>query len=89
MCVKQIDNCHLNATCINSLGSFECQCKNGFEGNGTVCKDVNECSAGTHNCHYYATCYNLISSFQCSCNKGYNGNGTVCKDLNECSLGTQ
>lgn len=30
--------CHLNALCANTDGSFECTCKEGYDGNGTYCK---------------------------------------------------
>ena len=29
--------CHVNAMCFDNEGSFVCQCKNGFTGNGFVC----------------------------------------------------
>lgn len=31
------DNCSLNANCINLIGSFKCQCRPGFQGDGYVC----------------------------------------------------
>ena len=31
-------NCHQEAKCINSFGSFKCECKEGFEGDGFECK---------------------------------------------------
>ena len=43
-------NCHANADCLNTDGSFECSCKDGYEGDGNVCDDVNECQGwGYHN----------------------------------------
>ncbi|XP_052804943.1 uncharacterized protein LOC128234628 [Mya arenaria] len=37
--------CDGNATCVNTIGSFVCTCKNGFAGNGE------ECKALPRNCH--------------------------------------
>ena len=31
------NDCHINASCINSVGSFECICTDGFVGNGVNC----------------------------------------------------
>ena len=35
-CAEDRDNCHDNATCINTMGSFECVCLPGFTGDGVV-----------------------------------------------------
>ena len=32
-----MNNCHSNATCTNTEGSYTCVCKSGFSGNGTSC----------------------------------------------------
>ncbi|KAF6024532.1 NID2 [Bugula neritina] len=38
-CAEDKHGCHINAACINTEGSFTCQCKHGFLGNGrTVCE---------------------------------------------------
>jgi len=36
-CVTNNNNCHQNATCGNTVGSFTCSCNNGFTGDGTNC----------------------------------------------------
>ena len=36
-CELGIDNCHVNATCTDVIGSFVCTCNNGFDGNGVDC----------------------------------------------------
>ena len=30
-------SCHVNADCVDTQGSYECHCKEGFFGNGTLC----------------------------------------------------
>ncbi len=52
-CFEKMDDCHQesNATCENTDGSFDCSCREGFEGNGTVCD-------GTHVITNRITCYN-------------------------------
>ena len=36
-CTEGIDNCHQQAMCQNTDGSFNCYCNNGWTGNGTHC----------------------------------------------------
>ena len=48
-CQENTDNCHNNATCSNNEGSFDCQCIQGYTGDGTDCAgtvqvDRNICS---------------------------------------------
>eukprot|EP00961_Rhodomonas_salina_P297775 3937488-Rhodomonas_salina.1 len=70
------------ASCNNTNGSFACLCSPGYEGDGTVCKDVDECAEGVHTCHATANCNNTAGSFGCSCNAGFQGDGTSsCRDL--------
>ena len=40
-CTKGIDHCHVNVTCNNTEGSYNCSCKNGFTGDGFVCEGEN------------------------------------------------
>ena len=36
-CLLGEHNCHVNATCINTMSTFQCKCKRGFSGKGTMC----------------------------------------------------
>jgi hypothetical protein len=36
-CVKGTHNCHVNADCANTEGSFTCTCKTNYSGNGVTC----------------------------------------------------
>ena len=37
-CEDGTGNCHGNATCTNTMGSFGCTCNSGFSGNGESCQ---------------------------------------------------
>ena len=67
------DPCHTNANCSNNRGSYSCQCKIGFRGDGAQCKDVDECDGNP--CHVDAECNNTIGSYFCKCKPGFEGNG--------------
>ena len=83
-CEKELDDCHPDAVCTNTVGSFECSCPTGFRGDGTNCIDINECVEETDNCHQFADCMNTKGLFDCSCLTGFEGNGVNCVDINEC-----
>lgn len=44
------NNCSAMASCSNSFSSFICTCNSGFQGNGYVCTDIDECASNVHNC---------------------------------------
>ncbi|XP_022805413.1 signal peptide, CUB and EGF-like domain-containing protein 2, partial [Stylophora pistillata] len=77
-CADRINPCDVYAECNNTLGSYNCTCKDGFHGNGTYCSDSNECSEGTHGCDMNADCNNTLGSYKCTCKDGFKGNGTKC-----------
>ena len=33
-CERGLDNCDVNAACMNTVGSYDCMCNTGFEGSG-------------------------------------------------------
>ena len=37
LCDFGFADCHDNATCIDREGGYDCQCNNGYTGNGTHC----------------------------------------------------
>ena len=85
--VEESNNCNVHATCVNTVGAFNCTCKDGFTGNGTACTDIDECTVADDNdCHVHATCANSVGSFTCTCKDGFAGNGRTCIDIDECKL---
>ena len=36
-CIEESNTCHANATCINTIGSFSCDCDTGYTGDGEYC----------------------------------------------------
>ena len=37
-CTAESSPCDENANCTNTVGSYNCICKQGFSGNGTICQ---------------------------------------------------
>ena len=77
-----LHNCDETQICINSIGSFTCDCHPGFELNfsKTKCVDQNECKSSTHSCNTTTSyCHNLLGSYSCECKLGFEKAGTVCE----------
>uniref|UniRef100_A0A7M5WWI0 Uncharacterized protein n=1 Tax=Clytia hemisphaerica TaxID=252671 RepID=A0A7M5WWI0_9CNID len=71
-------------TCINSFGSFQCICEEGYQKIDEVtCKDINECSSNATNIVKCGQiCTNTPGAYNCSCKDGYflyTGNQTLNK----------
>ncbi|XP_053097505.1 fibrillin-2 isoform X2 [Pangasianodon hypophthalmus] len=83
-CVENPGICH-NGHCINTDGSFRCECSTGYTLNytGMHCVDVDECALGSP-CGN-GTCTNVMGSFECNCEEGFEpGPMMTCEDINEC-----
>ncbi|XP_075972498.1 cubilin homolog [Anticarsia gemmatalis] len=75
--------------CINLPGSFRCgQCPAGYEGDGYVCYDIDECLTVTNGgCSPLVTCHNTIGSRICGlCPTGYQGDGVTCTYKGSCNI---
>ena len=77
-CVEDSHNCHEDADCSNTEGSFTCACNAGYEDDtsapstavGTQCIDTDECASSVSDCDASATCNNTVGSFVCTCPAG-------------------
>ncbi|XP_065178731.1 uncharacterized protein LOC135809326 [Sycon ciliatum] len=76
---ETLHDCHRDARCNNSVGSYTCSCLTGYAGNGTYCENIDECSSDLHNCHQDAICTDTMGTFNCHCKTGYTGNTTHCE----------
>lgn len=78
-------SCSPNATCDEQART--CTCNEGYDGDGLLCEDVDECAAASFPCLTGSTCLNKPGSFQCICGSGYEIVGSACLDIDECSRG--
>ncbi|KAL3865813.1 hypothetical protein ACJMK2_043163, partial [Sinanodonta woodiana] len=83
-CLFNPDLCK-NGRCINTDGSFRCECDPGYvvDSTGSTCIDNDECQVRSM-CGN-GTCSNTVGSFHCTCGPGFApGPKEVCEDENEC-----
>lgn len=88
-----INNCDKsNSFCVNLVGSYECECKQGFTRSiQHQCIDIDECEnrytkyvhSAINDCHEDAKCINTYGSYKCVCQTGFYGNGSFCEGITE------
>ncbi|KAM4587188.1 stabilin-1 [Odontesthes bonariensis] len=81
---EECRRCHAQADCVPPAG---CQCKAGFEGNGTFCSPEpppDLCSEYNGGCHTDAQCIQTGLAVNCTCRGGYQGDGVSCEPVNRC-----
>ena len=85
-----VDECELGthtcsplANCLNQPGGFECECQEGYEGNGLTCRDIDECASGSTCDRTSERCVNqpgIPDEHVCICAPGFLLN----EETNEC-----
>ncbi|KAL4224218.1 EGF domain [Mactra antiquata] len=85
-----IDNGYCEYECVNTVGSYECICPDGFilnETDGHGCTDKDECQDIYIEGKCEQECTNFIGGFSCSCLSGYDlgSDNTSCVDVDECA----
>ncbi|XP_059150899.1 signal peptide, CUB and EGF-like domain-containing protein 1 isoform X2 [Physella acuta] len=83
-CEQGTHTCHQDAICVRTRKSYRCKCKPGFNGDGKVCKDEDECLQENGGCVH--TCMNTPGNYTCLCSDGFvlAPDGKDCTDKNEC-----
>ncbi|GBP12161.1 EGF-containing fibulin-like extracellular matrix protein 1 [Eumeta japonica] len=80
--------CSMNGQCINTVGSYRCECGHGFRNapaNDKVCVDIDECAERPGICQQ--GCINAWGGYRCTCTKGYrlHSDNRTCADIDECA----
>ncbi|RWS08167.1 fibulin-1-like protein, partial [Dinothrombium tinctorium] len=78
--------CHWPFICINTVGSYSCECDDGFTYRNGHCSDNNECE--DENVCRNGYCVNSIGSYECECDDGFKKDeNNFCVDIDECASG--
>ncbi|GLG97770.1 Vitellogenin receptor [Gryllus bimaculatus] len=86
-CNAEEVGCDVHAICKPNRRGYHCSCKRGWQGNGTVCQDINECLPRNAGCVH--KCHNTMGSYRCSCHSGFTTDPNDphnCIDIDECTI---
>ncbi|XP_045546693.1 adhesion G protein-coupled receptor E1 isoform X1 [Salmo salar] len=74
-CKEKTADCPNNSICVNTPGSYICNCQSGYTLTESRCKDTDECNETTGICGEGGTCQNQEGSYSCLCLPGYSNYG--------------
>ncbi|KAJ8259878.1 hypothetical protein GJAV_G00174480 [Gymnothorax javanicus] len=80
--------CDINANCLTGAQGTvpTCSCIAGYQGNGTVCKEINPCDSDNGHCSKNANCTKTNPGERiCTCREGFSGDGVVCVEIDGCA----
>ena len=73
--MQQKDSCHQYAVCINTVGDYNCTCRDGFVGDGWTCERDGEIDASakfshdlfvfTEVSHFFSSTFDLFNAVCC------------------------
>ncbi|KAK7080014.1 Signal peptide, CUB [Halocaridina rubra] len=78
--------CDTHAVCKSFKKFHRCSCRDGWEGNGRTCTDVDECRLRNGGCVHI--CTNSPGNYTCSCHPGFESHPLDhhnCQDIDECA----
>ncbi|MBN2802783.1 MAG: hypothetical protein JXR91_06790 [Deltaproteobacteria bacterium] len=61
--------CDPNASCVEQKGELNCECNDGYTGDGISCDDIDECETDNGGCEQI--CINDEGASHCECNTNY------------------
>ncbi|KAK6487901.1 stabilin-2-like [Huso huso] len=85
-CGPRVQFCHAHATCDYSSGTVSCVCKQGYQGDGTTCEEIDPCSNPERGgCSVNAKCIKTgPGTHICQCLVGWRADGDECQEINNC-----